>query len=374
MENNIKKIEGIIGYSFNNKALLTQAFTRKSFANENQGWEHNEMLEFIGDKVLDLVVVKALGSRYQFEREVERQKLSSIKRGEKLTKENFADAMEEAVNIEFAYNEGEMTEIKKQIVSTPYLSKRVTELCLGEYLLLSRGDEMQGVKDQPSVKEDLFEAIVGAVALDCGWDMTLLESFVSRLLDLEGAILSAIEEGENYISRVNDWYQKTYKEAPEYTFYQTDFDLFECSIEAPGFDETFFYGNGRTKKEAETLAARRLCEYIERHNREVSEITKSVGDFDEENAVSKLQILQDKKLISGLSYAFKQSEESPVNTGNPFWDCTCSVDGIDREICIGAATKALAKKAAAYVMLSIIVTGKDPLADIYDSVKYAALD
>ena len=60
---NYKKIESIIGYEFNNKKLLKQAFFRSSFAHENNE-ESNEVLEFIGDKVLDLAVIRILLEKY----------------------------------------------------------------------------------------------------------------------------------------------------------------------------------------------------------------------------------------------------------------------------------------------------------------------
>ena len=57
-------IEAQIGYEFNNRMLLQQAFTRKSYTNETHDGDNNEVLEFIGDKVLDLVIVKALSEYY----------------------------------------------------------------------------------------------------------------------------------------------------------------------------------------------------------------------------------------------------------------------------------------------------------------------
>lgn len=54
------EIEQLIGYEFDNRLLLQQAFTRKSYTNETHDGDNNEVLEFIGDKVLDLIVVKAL--------------------------------------------------------------------------------------------------------------------------------------------------------------------------------------------------------------------------------------------------------------------------------------------------------------------------
>ena len=64
-QNDLMFIQSQIGYEFNNLNLLQQAFTRRSYSEENGG-ENNEVLEFIGDKVLDLIVTKYLTTQYKF--------------------------------------------------------------------------------------------------------------------------------------------------------------------------------------------------------------------------------------------------------------------------------------------------------------------
>lgn len=86
------EIEQLIGYEFDNRLLLQQAFTRKSYTNETHDGDNNEVLEFIGDKVLDLIVVKAL-SEYH---------------GDMNKRNEFACDL----------NEGELTELKKRLVES----------------------------------------------------------------------------------------------------------------------------------------------------------------------------------------------------------------------------------------------------------------
>ena len=92
-------IQEKIGYKFNEQYLLVQAFTRKTFTQENYGHENNEGLEFVGDKVIDFIVVKKQVQMYGFKEE---EVLKSIQ---------FKKARN--VNFIFSYTEGEMTEMKK---------------------------------------------------------------------------------------------------------------------------------------------------------------------------------------------------------------------------------------------------------------------
>ena len=198
-QNNLIAIQEKIGYKFNDEAILIQAFTRKSFSVEHPGWSDNEALEFVGDKVLDIIVVKRLTELYAVRRYTARIKLDAALSGKKLTTED----IEETTVYDFTRTEGEMTEIKKQIVQTSTLSTAIEQLGLENYLLMGRGDVMNGIEHQPHVKEDLFEAIVGAVALDSSWNFSVLEALLDRILDLDRLAKEGVEENIDYISLVN---------------------------------------------------------------------------------------------------------------------------------------------------------------------------
>lgn len=125
-----------LGVKFKNIALLNQALTHTSYANESKNnIEHNERLEFLGDAVLELA-----SSTYLYE---EYPQLS----------------------------EGDLTKIRASIVCQATLAKCARNLGMGELLLLGRGEEHGGGRERITNLEDAFEAVIGAVYLDSGWDI-----------------------------------------------------------------------------------------------------------------------------------------------------------------------------------------------------------
>ena len=106
----IRHIETQIGYTFQNKKLLQQAFTRRSYSQENPECGNNEVLEFIGDKVLDVIAVKTLDAFYG--------RLNGV--GEYSSKQA----------------EGRLTALKQKLVERKMLSGRVEIFGLQEYLIM----------------------------------------------------------------------------------------------------------------------------------------------------------------------------------------------------------------------------------------------
>ncbi len=165
LEVRIPFIEKVVGYPFSNKALLIQAFTRSSYAVEH-GYSSNEVLEFIGDKIIDLAVVKAIATKFGF-------------------------MMSEDDNKDFSYfsiatnqNEGDFTEIKKKLVCNEYLASIIDLLGFDKYLLLGQSDIDNKVNNETKVKADLLEAIIGSIALDSKWDMPVLEKVCDKMLSI----------------------------------------------------------------------------------------------------------------------------------------------------------------------------------------------
>lgn len=353
----IKVIEEKIGYTFNEKYLLIQAFTRSSFAEENQNWESNEKLEFVGDKVLDFVLVKKLTEKFGFRAETLAQSLTSIQNEEKKAADNIVDK----VNFEFVYSEGEMTDIKKHIVQTAFLSAAIERLGLEEYLLMSNGDILNGVNHQAHVKEDLFEAIIGAIAIDSGWNMPIIEAVIEKMLKLDATLENGIEDSIDYVSYVNNWHQKEYGKEAEYIFYENRSDeIFECTLSFGGTLASFD-GFGYSKKTAIRLAAKRAYEYIQEAEKSKNTIHEIVGCFTIDTAISKLEMLRDKKIITGLDYIFTEGESTAESDGNPTWLCRCIVDNINHSVEWCDTTKGKAKKAAAFHMLTILTCGRDAI-------------
>ena len=154
----IAQIEGILGYTFRDKSLLCQAFTRSSWCNEHgpDEYQSNEVLEFFGDSVLAAAVVTLLldGCSRRYEH-----------------------------GIRTELGEGDFSNIKSRLSDKTNLSGSTKRLGLEAYLLLGEGDAKLGIADEPSVMEDLFESIVGAVYIDSGRDMREVIRLVGRILD-----------------------------------------------------------------------------------------------------------------------------------------------------------------------------------------------
>ena len=154
----IGEIEDTLGYVFRDKSLLRQAFTRSSWCNENGGNEYqsNEVLEFFGDSVLSAAVVTLLldGCSERYRHGIKTELL-----------------------------EGDFSNIKSKLSDKTNLSRSTKRLGLEKYLLLGEGDAKLGIASEPSVMEDLFESIIGAVYIDSGRDMAEVIRLVSRILD-----------------------------------------------------------------------------------------------------------------------------------------------------------------------------------------------
>ena len=353
-------IQEKIGYKFKENYLLIQAFTRSSFAAENQNYQDNEKLEFIGDKVLDFIVVKKLTEAFSFSNESVAQSLISIKNGEKASKENISTFKV----FEFLHSEGELTEIKKQIVQTSFLSNAIERLGLEKYLLMGKGDVKNNVQNEPHIKEDLFEALIGAIAIDSSWNMFVLEEIVEKLLNLDYHIKNGVDDGIDYISYVQNWHQKEFKTDPDYRFWENDDgNGYKCELFFAGIRCELFEGMGCSKKAAAKMAAKRAYEHIEKQLERKQGILEVIGDFSFDDAITKLQVLQDKKIISGLEYIFKEDEPNGESNGNPIWNCQCKINEINDFVEYGDAKKVNAKKAAAFTVLQILTIGCDKISE-----------
>jgi len=132
---NLSKFEKKINIDFNNKNLLKQAFTHRSYINENPSGEfsHNERLEFLGDAVLELVITEHLYNQYP------------------------------------ESTEGEMTSFRAALVNATMLSEVAKELSLDDFLLLSRGEAKDVGRARQYILANTFEALVGAIYLDQGY-------------------------------------------------------------------------------------------------------------------------------------------------------------------------------------------------------------
>ena len=318
-----KKLE----YDFDDIRILRQAFTRKSYSEEHNGEHHNEVLEFYGDKALEFIVMKKLSEHYGN------------------TTQNGKYASEKT--------EGQLTEIKKKLVCKKMLAHRIDTFGFADYVLAGKGDVGQNAQNQDSVKEDLFEAIVGAVAIDSGWDAEALEDIIDRMLDIEHYLEKGFSDDEKYVDLIQTWCQKRYSWIPEYDFDETE-DGWECSLSlSDDYDD--FIGRGYSKREARMNAAQNAYEYLE-ENYELLLPIDEVGEPDIDRAINQLQELYQKGYIDEPYYEFYEDHD---DNGNPIWRCECHLKNRDQYWYGNHSSKKQGKKSVAYSMLCDVLEWGD---------------
>lgn len=355
-KNQIDEIQKTIGYEFKNEDLLIQAFTRRSFAEENE-CEDNEVLEFIGDKVLDLVVVKFLIEQYA---------------GEASEYEGFDD--DEPDEFLSDYDEGDLSEMKSELVQKKMLAHRIELLGLEDYLRMGKGDRSKHVERQESVKEDLFEAIIGAVTVDCGWDMSKLEAVVEKMLDPEAEHVNEDSDYVNYIGLLQDWSLKNYNQLPIYRvtrdslpgtlpgaiptqkvyinggFWDVPYEKYTCDLNLFCIEKEF-WGKGDSEREARREAARKAYEFLENEGY-ISTIQDEIENPNFDDSISQLEILARRGYFSIPTYDFKEMYDK---NGNPVWSCKCNIKEIDYVTKGKSSSKKDAKKQAAFDMLEYVL-------------------
>lgn len=159
----LPEAEKKIGYHFNNPELLVQAFTRTTYAKENEK-ESNEVLEFFGDKILSRYVVKRIAETFGCQDE----------------------SKDSEFTIQNHEQEGDFTILLNSLVSNKHLASRTDILDLRKYRLLGKGENLPQNEEKP--KADLLEAIMGAVAIDSNWNDTVIEIVRNKLLDIDSFI------------------------------------------------------------------------------------------------------------------------------------------------------------------------------------------
>lgn len=220
MDKDLKGLEQKISYRFHNPKLIQQAMTHSSFANEHrlEKARCNERLEFLGDAVLEVI-----SSDFLFHKYTDKP-------------------------------EGELTKIRASIVCEPTLAYCASEIGLGNYLRLGKGEEATGGRDRSSVVSDAMEALIGAIYLDGGFASAkeFVEQFI--LNDIEHKQLfydskTILQEMVQAAGDLNLQYEILKEEGPDHN------KTFE--VRALLADEEIGRGTGRTKKSAEALAAYR---------------------------------------------------------------------------------------------------------------------
>jgi len=217
--------------SFNDLSLLEQALVHSSYLNENPGFApvSNERLEFLGDAILGFVVAEKL---YQ----------------------DFPDLAE-----------GEMTKLRSVLVRRDTLARIAVAIRLGDYLYLGRGEEASGGRDKLANLAGALEAVVAAVFLDRS--LAITREFVLKLLEEE--LQKVVKQGTviDYKSQLQELSQSRYRSTPDYWLLEEvgpDHDK-KFTVEVRAGDIVLGRGSGKSKKMAETEAARSALEQLSTH-------------------------------------------------------------------------------------------------------------
>ena len=220
---NFSKFEEKIDIKFKDKNLLRQAFTHRSYLNENPslGLEQNERLEFLGDAALELAITEYLYEKYP-------QK-----------------------------TEGEMTALRAALVNAVALSEAANSLNIGDFLLLSKGEAKSLGKARQYILANAFEALIGAIYLNGGYEETFsfleknlfgkIEEIIEKKLWIDAK--SLFQEKAQELESVTPAYKVLAESGPDHE------KVFTMGVFLG--DELITEGNGASKQEAEQDAARK---------------------------------------------------------------------------------------------------------------------
>lgn len=230
-KHNYKELERDLEYEFKDIKLLRKALTHSSFSNENnlKITDNNERLEFLGDSVLDLIVSQYLYKKYP------------------------------------DYPEGELTKIRATVVCESSLAYIARKIKLGDYLFLGKGEEVTGGRDRDSILADASEAVVGAIYIDS--DFNTVKDLMLKIFEED--LIKAISKGNlfiDYKTELQEELQKVSKSSIKYKVLKET---------GPDHNKVFHInvifnkkvignGQGKSKKEAEQMAAKEALSIIRR--------------------------------------------------------------------------------------------------------------
>ena len=216
----LSELQARLGFRFYDETLLRLALTHPSVAHEgNTPMPHNQRLEFLGDAVLQLVLTRELYVKFP------------------------------------AFDEGPLTKARAKLVNRRTLAEHARALGLGAHLILGHGEEIHGGRERPSSLADAFEALLGAMFLDGGFDAAC--EFILREFGGAFDTVNVLPTIDNPKGELQEFLQARAPEAPEYHEISAtgpDHDrVFECTVHHGGVE--LARGRGKSKKAAESDAA-----------------------------------------------------------------------------------------------------------------------
>jgi ribonuclease-3 len=224
----IADLHKTLGGAFHNPSLLQQALVHSSYINENPAFVtgHNERLEFLGDAVLGLIIAEELYRAFP------------------------------------GLSEGEMTRLRAALVRRDTLARVARSISLGDFLYMGKGEETSGGRSKVPNLAGALEAVIAAVYLDR--DIVAARDVVTRLFVEEWQKLASPGTGIDYKSRLQELTQSRFQQTPTYHLAEEvgpDHDK-RFTVEVRVNDEILGRGSGKSKKLAETEAARSALQQL----------------------------------------------------------------------------------------------------------------
>lgn len=220
----LSQLSARLGYAFTNISLLETAMHHRSWNAENDGGESNERLEFLGDAVLGWVVADIVYSQHS------------------------------------DLPEGKLTDLRKSVVNANALAEVAVDLGIGEYLMLGKGEDTAGGREKTSILSDALEAVIGAVYIDAGPQTThdVVSALMGkRIVDAVGGLdrLDAKTRLQELASKLEAHiHYKVEDEGPDHD------KMFFATVFVG--DRELGYGEGKSKKAAEQIAAEIACDVL----------------------------------------------------------------------------------------------------------------
>jgi ribonuclease-3 len=224
----LKRFEGLLGISFKKREHLKRALMHKSYANENkfEYTDQNERYEYLGDAVLELAISQILFATFP------------------------------------KHTEGELSKLRAAIVNEEQLANMAREIKIGEFMYLGKGEDRTGGRDKPSLLSDAYEAVLGAIFLDRGFDkaMKVIKKKFEGIVKKVG--------GVGYVSdfktRLQEVVQSKYHTIPRYRLVRESGPDHSKTFEVQLFigHDKISEGRGASKKAAEQDSARLALEAL----------------------------------------------------------------------------------------------------------------
>ncbi len=222
----LSALQDEISHQFHDPDLLNEALTHRSYAHERTGEtpRDNERLEFLGDAVLNVIISHLIMERFPH------------------------------------YHEGELTRLRASLVNEKSLARISKNLSINQRLLLGKGESLRGGREKSSVISDAYEALIGAIYLDGGFEKAFgtVERQFSPSLD-EGLI----DDGD-FKTKVQQICQRRFGRLPRYRLSEVKGPEHDKTFGAEIFinGQSYGYGVGKNKKEAQQNAAKEALKRV----------------------------------------------------------------------------------------------------------------